>query len=55
MKVDTIQSGNGDSEDELEESKDEADEGTCHASTAGVVADKIESTHFVEVVRVVFV
>ena len=52
MKVDTIQSGNGDSEDELEESKDEADEGTCHASAAGVVADEIESTHVVEIVRV---
>ena len=55
VEVDTVQSSNGDSEHELEESKDEADEGTHHASAAGVVANKVESTHFVEVVRVVFV
>lgn len=54
MEVDTIKSGDGDSEHKLEESKDEADEGTHHTSTAGVIADKVKSTHFVEIVRVDF-
>jgi hypothetical protein len=54
VQIDTIESSNGDSEHELEESKDEADEGTHHTSTAGVVADKVKSTHFVEIVRVDF-
>lgn len=54
MEVDTIESSDGDREHKLEESKDEADEGTHHTSTAGVVADKVKSTHFVEIVRVEF-
>jgi hypothetical protein len=55
VEIDTVQTRDGNSEHELEESKDEADEGAHHASAAGVVADKVESTHFVEIVRVVFV
>ena len=54
VEVDAVQSSDGDSEHELEESKDEADEGTHHTSTAGVIADKVKSTHFVEIVRVDF-
>lgn len=52
VQIDAIQPSDGDSEHELEESKDKADEGAHHASTAGVVADKVESTHFGEIVRV---
>jgi len=54
VEIDAVKSGNGDSEHKLEESEDESDKGTQHASAAGVVADKVESTHFNEVVRGVF-
>ena len=54
VEIDTVKTSDGDSEHELEESKDEADEGTHHASAAGVVANEVESTHFVEIVRGLF-
>lgn len=45
VEVDAIKTSDGDSEHELEESKDESYEGTEHASAAGVVANEVESTH----------
>ena len=55
VEIDTVQTSNGDSEHELEKSKDESDKGTQHASATGVVANEVESTHFVEMLRVLFV
>ena len=46
VEVDAVKTSDGDSEHELEESKDESYEGTEHASAAGVVANEVESTHF---------
>jgi hypothetical protein len=50
MKINAVQASDGDGEYKLEESQDESDDSTDHASAARAVAHKVESTHVVEVV-----
>lgn len=54
VEVDTVQAGDGNSENKLEEPQDESDQCSKHASAAGAVAHKVESTHFARVVCVMW-
>lgn len=45
VQVDTVEAGDGDGEDKLEESKNEADQRAEDAAAAGAVTEKVESAH----------
>ena len=45
VEVHAVQTGDGDCEDELEESKDEPDHRADNSAAAGAVTNKVESAH----------